>query len=156
VVTHPFNVATAAGVMASYLHLELPMAADKIVTWLQQAAAPCALFLLGVTVALRPLGRMPGEVPALVFIKLILHPLLVWALLSAMGDFGPTWTYAAIIMAALPPALNIFVISTQYNVGVERASACVLLGTLVSMLTLTAFLYLIKTGRMPHDLFPSL
>jgi hypothetical protein len=73
-----------------------------------------------------------------------------------MGDFGPTWTYAAIIMAALPPALNIFVISTQYNVGVERASACVLLGTLVSMLTLTAFLYLIKTGRMPHDLFPSL
>jgi predicted permease len=156
VVTHPFNVATAAGVMASYLHLELPMAADKIVTWLQQAAAPCALFLLGVTVALRPLGRMPGEVPALVFIKLILHPLLVWALLSAMGDFGPTWTYAAVIMAALPPALNIFVISTQYNVGVERASACVLLGTLVSMLTLTAFLYLIKTGRMPHDLFPSL
>jgi hypothetical protein len=156
VVTHPFNVATAAGVMASYLHLELPMATDKIVTWLQQAAAPCALFLLGVTVALRPLGPMPGEVPALVFIKLILHPLLVWALLSAMGDFGPTWTYAAVIMAALPPALNIFVISTQYNVGVERASACVLLGTLVSMLTLTAFLYLIKTGRMPHDLFPSL
>jgi predicted permease len=80
----------------------------------------------------------------------------VWALLSAVGDFGPTWTYAAVIMAALPPALNIFVISTQYNVGVERASACVLLGTLVSMLTLTAFLYLIKTGRMPHDLFPSL
>ena len=57
-------------------------------------------------------------------------------------------------MAALPPALNIFVISTQYKVGVERASACVLLGTLVSMVTLTAFLWLIKTGRMPADLLP--
>ena len=154
VVTHPFNVATAVGVAASYAHLELPAALSRMVTWLSGAAAPCALFLLGVTVALRPMRGVPPEVPALVFIKLVLHPLLVWALLSAVGDFGPSWTYAAVVMAALPPALNIFVISTQYNVGVERASACVLLGTVASMLTLTGFLYAVKTGRMPYDLFP--
>lgn len=154
VVTHPFNVATALGVSASYLHLQLPSAINQIVTWLSGAAAPCALFILGVTVALRPMRRVPGEVPVLVVIKLILHPLLVWVLLSALGDFGETWTYAAIIMAALPPALNIFVISTQYNVGVERASACVLIGTLVSMPTLTALLYVIGTGLLPYDLFP--
>jgi len=57
-------------------------------------------------------------------------------------------------MAALPPALNIFVISTQYNVGVERASACVLMGTLASMVTLTGVLYLVNTGLLPYDLFP--
>jgi predicted permease len=131
VVTHPFNIATIAGVAAAYLKLELPTAIDKIVSWLSNAAAPSALFLLGVTVALRLLLRMPREVPALVTIKLIVHPLLVWALLSALGDFDPTWTYAAIVMAALPPALNICVIATQYNIGVERASACVLVGTLV-------------------------
>lgn len=155
IVTHPFNVATVVGMAASYLHLELPSALNQMVTWLSGSAAPCALFLLGVTVALRPLKRVPGEVPALVFIKLILHPLLVWLVLSALGDFGEAWTYAAVIMAALPPALNIFVISTQYNVGVERASACVLIGTLASMLTLTGFLYLTtKTGILPYDLFP--
>ncbi len=154
VVTHPFNVATALGITASYLHLELPTALNQIVTWLYGSAAPCALFLLGVTVAMRPMGRIPGEVPALVLIKLVLHPLLLWVLLSALGDFGQTWTYAAVTMAALPPALNIFVISTQYNVGVERASACVLLGTVVSMVTLTALLYVISTGILPYDLFP--
>jgi malonate transporter and related proteins len=154
VATHPFNLATAAGVLASFLHLQLPAAADRIVTWLSGAAAPCALFLLGVTVALRPLGRVPAEMPTLVSIKLVLHPLLVWLLLSGFGNFDPTWTYAAVLMAALPPALNIFVISTQYDIGVERASACILVGTLVSMVTLTAFLWFIKTGRMPPDLFP--
>jgi malonate transporter and related proteins len=154
VATHPFNIATAIGISASYFHLELPKAVDQIVTWLYGAAAPCALFILGVTVAMRPLLRIPGEVPVLVFVKLILHPLMVWVLLSAIGDFGPTWTYAAIIMAALPPALNIFVISTQYDVGVERASACVLIGTLASMVTLTALLYVINTGMLPYDLFP--
>jgi hypothetical protein len=155
VVTHPFNLATAAGIAGSYLHVTLPAPVDKMVSWLYGAAAPCALFLLGVTVALRPLGRVPGEVPALVVIKLVLHPLLVWVLLSALGDFEPLWIYTAVIMAALPPALNIFVISTQYDVGVERASACVLIGTVVSMLTLTGFLWLVKTGTLPADLFPS-
>jgi malonate transporter and related proteins len=154
VATHPFNVATVVGVAAAFVKLELPTALDKIVAWLSNAAAPCALFLLGVTVALRPLLRIPREVPALVVIKLILHPLLVWVLLSALGNFDPTWAYAAIVMAALPPALNIFVIATQYDIGVERASACVLVGTLVSMATLTAFLWFIKTGRMTADLFP--
>jgi predicted permease len=92
----------------------------------------------------------------LVAINLVINPVLIWLILSALGDFEPTWTYAAIIMAALPPALNIFVLSTQYGTGAERASACVLLGTLGSTVTLTAFLWLIRTGRMPADLAPPL
>ncbi|POR55324.1 AEC family transporter [Bosea psychrotolerans] len=154
VLTHPFNLATAAGVIAAFTHLELPTAIDKMTLWLSQAAAPCALFLLGVTVALRPMKAMPGEVPLLVLVKLVLHPLLVWVLLSAIADVPDHWIFTAIIMAALPPALNIFVISTQYKVGVERASACILVGTIVSMGTLTGFLWLVKTGRMAADLFP--
>jgi predicted permease len=154
ILTHPFNVATMLGIAASYLHLTLPGPVNQMVTWLSGAAAPCALFILGVTVAMRPLRRIPGEVPILVVTKLVLHPLFVWILLSAVGDFGATWTYAALTMAALPPALNIFVISTQYNVGVERASACVLIGTIGSMVTLTTLLFVIRTGMVPYDLFP--
>ncbi|HKH32736.1 MAG TPA: AEC family transporter, partial [Beijerinckiaceae bacterium] len=146
VATHAFNIATVLGIGAAYAKLQLPEAIDKIVSWLSNAAAPCALFLLGVTVALRPILRMPREVPALVTIKLVVHPLLVWVLLSALGSFDPTWTYAAIVMAALPPALK--------HLRDERASACVLVGTLVSMATHTAFLWFIKTGRMTADLFP--
>jgi predicted permease len=154
VVSHPFNVATMIGIFFAFWSLKLPSTLDKMTLWLSQAAAPCALFLLGVTVALRPMAKMPREVPALMGIKLILHPLLILVLLSIMGDFQPAWVFAAMIMAALPPALNIFVISTQYGVGIERASASILVGTIASMVTLTAFLWLIREGYMPHDLFP--
>lgn len=154
VVTHPFNVAVMLGVLFSMYQMRLPTTLDTMTEWLANAAAPSALFLLGVTVALTKATAMPREVPYLVVIKLIIHPLLVWVLLSSLGTFDPMWVFAAIVMAALPPALNIFVISTQYNVGVERASACVLMGTIVSVFTLTAFLWLIRTGRLPHDLFP--
>lgn len=154
VATHPFNIATVLGVMAAFLQLKLPSSIDKMTIWLSQAAAPCALFLLGVTVAIRPMVKMPPEVPLLMTIKLIVHPLLILVLLSIIGDFPPHWVFAGMIMAALPPALNIFVISTQYGVGVERASASILVGTIASMVTLTLFLWLIREGYMPHDLFP--
>lgn len=154
VATHPFNLATAAGVFAAFSHAQLPSALDKMTLWLSQAAAPCALFLLGVAVALRPIRQVSGEVPLLVGIKLLLHPLLVWVLLSLIADVPDNWIFAAVIMAALPPALSIFVISTQYRVGLERASACILIGTVASVFTLTGFLWLVKTGRMAADLFP--
>ena len=149
VATHPFNVATLLGVLASATHFELPSVLDKMTLWLAQAAAPCALFLLGVTVALRPMKTLPPEVPVLVAIKL-----LIWVLLSAIGNFPDIWIFTGVIMAALPPALNIFMISTQYRVGIDRASACILIGTVVSMVSLTGFLWLVKTGRMAADLFP--
>jgi malonate transporter and related proteins len=58
------------------LHLHLPVAIDNTLLFLQNAAAPTALFVLGVTVALRPFERAPWEVPGVISIKLLIHPLL--------------------------------------------------------------------------------
>ncbi len=153
IVTHPFNIATALGIVAGYMHWHPPVAMGKILTLLQNAAAPVALFAMGVTVALRPLKRVSPEMPALLAIKLIAHPLLVWALLSAVGDFGRIWTFTAVLMASLPPALNVFVMASQYHVYVERASGLILIGTMASVVTVTGLLFLIAFGGVPYNLF---
>ena len=49
-------------------------------------------------------------------------------------------------MAALPPALNVFVLGRQYEAWVEPASGSVLLGTLVSVVTLTTVMWLVQHG----------
>ena len=56
-------------------------------------------------------------------------------------------------MAALPPALNVFIMARQYDVWVRQASGSVLLGTLVSVVTLTAVMWLVKMRRLPQGLF---
>ena len=154
IVLHPFIIATAAGVLAAALQIQLPVALDRLMEFLQNAAAPCALFALGVTVALRPLKQVPWEVPIVILIKLLLHPVIVLVLLSALGPLPPAWVYTAVLMAALPPALNVFIIARQYGVWVPQASGSVLLGTLVSVVTLTTTMWLVKTGLLPHSLFP--
>jgi predicted permease len=153
VLTNPFILATAAGLLTSLTRWHVPQALDQMLTWMSGAAAPCALFLLGLAVTLRPVRAIPPEVPALVVLKLVAHPLLVWVLLSAFGGFAPLWIESAMVMAALPPALNIFVVAHQYQVGTERASAAILVGTVVSMATLTGLLWLLKSGTIPAALF---
>ena len=56
-------------------------------------------------------------------------------------------------MAALPPALNVFVFARQYDSWVEQASSAVLVGTLVSVVTLTSVMWMVKTGTLPPLLF---
>ena len=153
VFTHPFIVATILGVFFAALQVRPPAAIDKILDYLANAAAPCALFTLGVTVALRPLASVPHEIPILVIIKLILHPLIAWVLLSAVGGFEPVWVYTAVLMAALPPALNAYVMARQYEVYVAQSSAGILVGTLASIVTVTALLYMIQHGMIDADLF---
>jgi predicted permease len=153
IATHPLVMATAAGVASAAIHFQPPIALDRLMQFLQNAAAPCALFTLGVTVALRPLEKMPWEVPFLVAVKLVLHPVLVFLLLSLFGPFEQTWVYTAVLMAALPPALNVFVFARQYDSWVEQASGAVLVGTLVSVVTLTSVMWMVKTGTLPPLLF---
>jgi predicted permease len=75
-------------------------------------------------------------------------------MLSAIGNFSEVWVYSAMLLAALPTATNVFVIAQQYGVWVQRASASVLITTVLSVGTLTSLLYAIKTGMLPPDLFP--
>jgi malonate transporter and related proteins len=149
IVLNPLLIAAALGVAAAAYRIEPPEAVDRLLQFLYTSAAPCALFALGVTVALRPLARMPREVPWLIGVKLVLHPVLVLLLLPLFGAFSETWISTAVLLAALPPALTAFVFARQYGTWIEQASSVVLTGTLASVATLTAVMWLVKAHALP-------
>src|SRR5262245_11329967 len=64
---------------------------------------------------------MPWEVPYTITVKLILHHVTVLALLSWLGPFDANRVYTAVLMAALPPALNVFIMARQYDTWVAQA-----------------------------------
>lgn len=151
---HPFIMATALGVVAAYAEFTPPLPVDRLFDMLARAAAPCALFAMGVTLALRPLKRVPPELGAIAMLKLLIHPVLAYVVLSAMGNYDPVWVWSAVLLASLPTATNVFVIAQHYGVWVERASASVLVTTVASVFTVTGLLWLIQSGRLAADLFP--
>ena len=147
--THPFILATIAGVLAAVFQVELPGSINKLLEFLSGAAAPCALFVMGVTSALRPLKRVPFELGYIIPAKLILHPLLVYVLMIALvPELDTIWLHSAVLLAALPSATNVFVIAQQYQVWQERASSAVVISTLGATLTVTGILYLMLNGMI--------
>jgi malonate transporter len=146
IISHPFILATIAGFTAAATGFVPPGPLGTILDLLAAAAAPCALFMMGVTAALRPLKRVPVELIYLVPIKLVLHPLLIFWMVSTLGDFQPVFIQTAVLMAALPSATNVFVIAEQYGVWQERASSAVIVTTMVSVVTLSLVLYYLKIG----------
>lgn len=151
---HPFIIATIIGVGAAIFQLEPPKPVEGLINYLAQAAAPCALFAMGVSLALRPLKRVPMELSYIVPSNLVIHPLVMYIVLSWAGDFDPVWMYTAVLLAALPTATNVFVLAQQYQVWIERASAVILVTTTMSIITVSGLLFLITSGMLPHDLFP--
>jgi len=154
IATHPFIVATAAGFVAAFFAFEAPAPLQRLIDYLAQAAAPCALFAMGVTLALRPIKRVPVEIGYIVPAKLLLLPVTMYLVLGVAGNFDPVWLYTAVLLAALPTATNVFVIGQQYGVWQERASATILITTVLSVATVTVLLYLVKSGLLPGDPFP--
>src|ERR1700710_201585 len=148
IVLNPLIMSACAGAFAAALHIHPPVAIDNTLLFLQNDAAPVALFGLGVTVALRPFGRVPWEVPGIIAVKLVIHPLLVFGLMLLFGPFAQPWAATAVLMASLPPALNVFVIARQNDTWIEPASVAGLIGTFTSVVTLTSVMWFIQTGRL--------
>lgn len=150
---HPFIIATAAGVAAAFVGTQPPAPMERLISYLAQAAAPCALFAMGVTLALRPLKRIPAALGYIVPMKLVVHPLAMYLALSYFGQFDRVWVFTAVLLAALPTATNVFVMAQQYGVWVERASASVLVTTALSVVTVSLLIYAITAGLLPPDPF---
>ena len=145
--THPFILSVIAGVLAAVFRFEPPESMQRLLTMLTNSAAPCALFAMGVTVALQPMPsrRSVADTGLFIAIKLVVHPLVSFLVLSAMGA-PPLWLTSAVLLAALPTATNVFILATQYGVGKEEASNAILVSTTFAAVTVTGVLYVIRSG----------
>ncbi|WP_313618115.1 AEC family transporter [Agrobacterium sp.] len=144
VLTHPFILAVILGFIAAGTSWAPPEPLQRLIDYLAPTAAPCALFAMGVTLALRPIKRLSVEMCYIVPAKLILHPVVTYVFLTSFGTFDPIWVYSAVLLAGLPTAANVFVIAQQYQVWQERASASILISTVLSVVTLTGVLYVVR------------
>ncbi len=131
----------------------MPVPLDKLLTMLERAAGPCALFALGVTVAQQPALRFKMEFSIIILAKVVIHPILTFLILSYIGGFDKTWMGVAVLMAALPTASNVFVMASDYKTYVDGTSNSILISTVISFVTISALLLLFQQDLIPLNLF---
>jgi predicted permease len=149
VATHPFIVATAAGVIGSALAIRPPGGLGTILTMLMNAAGPTALFALGVTVGMRRFAGVGPDLLLVTGMKVFVQPVLALLVVGLVPGTPPLWLHVAVMMAALPTASNAFILASQYRAYVEGASTAVIVTTTLSALTIPLIVYAIEAGALP-------
>ena len=135
-----------AGIALSLSGVALPEPVDRFLLFLGASAAPVGVFALGIAAfQWSRQGRLPlrGVLP-LVVGKLVLHPLLTWAVLALVLKLDPFWVQAGVLYAALPIAANVFVISERFDTGSRPIAAAIVISTAAAALTFPLAIWLIS------------
>lgn len=150
---HPLVLATIAGLIASLVHLRLPGPVETLLTALRVAAVPCALFLLGARLPASVQGPVDLGLLLPIAFKLVVHPLIVYLLITWIGGFSRLWLGTAVLLAALPPAAEVAGFARRYEADVKRSSDAFLIGTTASVISLIVVLVLMIGDLLPGDPF---
>jgi len=135
-------VGLAAGLLYGLSGLPLPTLLDDICALMGQAVTPCALFAMGAALTRYGLAGNIGMAVVLVVAKNLIHPLLVWWLATGFG-LEPMWVATAVMVAALPIGINPFLFSQRYGVEVATVTSAVFLSTVMAVVTVTAWLWVV-------------
>ena len=140
--TNPLLVSPLLGALFPATGLPLPDTIATITRLLGAAASPCALVALGLFLAEARPAR-PGDTSAsLLFVgfKLLLHPALAWGLATFVFGLAPRLVPILVVLTALPTGTGPFMLAEFYGREAGVTSKTILVSTIGSLLTLTAYL----------------
>jgi malonate transporter len=145
---NPLPWSILLGALASALQFQLFGPIDRTVTMLADAASPAALFTIGAVLARSALAarRQPelglarvGDVLPVVVVKLLLHPLLVWAAARGAIALGLPLSQPALVaivlVAALPSASNVSMLAERFGADNGRIARIILWTTVAAFFT---------------------
>lgn len=132
-------IGIALGFIVNLSGVTLPSAITESVDLISRAALPAALFALGgVLYRLRPEGDL-RIILFTVLISLVLHPLITFGL-AKQFELSNESLRSAVITAAMAPGINAYVFANMYGVAKRVAASTVLVGTVLSIVTIWVWL----------------
>lgn len=141
-VTNPIILGLATGLACNLAGVTLPGVFLAAIKTLGGAAIPCALFVLGASIARYRIAGSLAEPVCLVIVKNLIHPAIIWFLGTQVFELPRLWWSVAVTLAALPTGVTAYLFAQRYQTYVAPTATTILISTLFSALTLSGLVYL--------------
>jgi hypothetical protein len=147
VVTNPVVAGILAGMAFGFSGLTLPAMVDQTLGLMSQAAVPLSLIVLGMGLA--EYGTREGwrESVAIVALKLVAQPAIVWLLARALA-LPPLETQAIVLLAAMPVGANVYLMSRQFGTMEGPVASSLVLSTAIAAATTPLTLALVAAAPL--------
>jgi predicted permease len=121
----------------------LPQPLNESLTWLRQGLVPIALITLGAQMASLKSHRLGFPLYMALFLRLCVGPLLGWVFVWLLGFKGEL-AQAVVVSASFPTAVNSALLAMEYDNEPDFAASVVFYSTLLSAVTVSLTIYLVK------------
>ncbi len=165
-IQNPIVIGSAIGMAISALNVQVNESVSIMLRQIGMTSSPCALFAIGMVLA-KARGRQAlpltsarsseglqltarqkplHHIVELIWLnvcKLLIQPSLAYILLMAFGVEG-NLLIMGVLLASLPTAASVFLLAQRYRVKTAISAQVIMLGTLLSIVTLPTIDYLLR------------
>lgn len=132
---NPIIIGLALGLLANLLTIPIPKVIASTIDIISRSALPSALFVLGASLSAYKLAGYFRQAWAIVTLKMVLQPLLVWFLAFILFQIDPLWGAVAVMMAAMPVGINVYMFAQKYQVCLAPVSSAIVISTTLAIFT---------------------
>ncbi len=144
IIIDPVLIAVIAGLIISYFSYEIPAPIFKFFEILSGLAVPLALISIGASFKFSHIKSNIKYLSLISFGKLILMPLLSLVFSIFIFKVGNLDRDIICLLFAMPLAVATFIQSEKYNSDTDFVSSALITTTLISAVTITAWLFILR------------
>jgi predicted permease len=116
---------------------------EAFIALMAAAVTPAALFGLGGALNDYKLSESWAQSLTMSVLKLIVQPVIAWIIMVPILHVDHEYARYGVLLAAMPTGINAFVFASYYNRGVNVATNTILISTVLSVVTVSGWLYLL-------------
>lgn len=145
VIANPLMAGILIGIAANLLGIWLP---DPVVTALdliRVTAIPVSLIGIGIALNRYAISEELSETAMVSALALIVHPAVTFLLGYYVFALDTIYLQAAVILAAMPPGMNVYIFATLYDRAVSLSASVLVIANVLAVLTIPVWILIIRS-----------
>lgn len=146
-IRNPMTVGTLAGLVFNLMDWQLPTMVLAPVQLVANSAVPMMLLAFGISLRLDPLPGKGPHLEELVLVnvlKVVVQPIIGYLVGTFVFGLTVPEVLAVCVLAGLPTAQNVFIISARYNVHTQLARDAIFWSTILCVPTIITMSTLLR------------
>lgn len=143
VLTHPCIAAIYLGLAAMLAGIEFPVFLENTVSGISSCNTPLSMMLIGMMLAeMDPKGMLDGTMAFYTTVRLLLIPAVIFGI-TRLLPIDPLLRGITVIIAGMPTPVTTALLSAKYEGDEQYATAMIFVTTVLSLVTLPAWCFLL-------------
>lgn len=145
VIANPLMVGILAGIAANFTGLSIPGPAEQALDMIRATAIPVSLIGIGIALNRYSISSDIYETLSVSFLALIVHPAITLFLGMYVLQIEGIFLKAAVILAAMPPGMNIYIFASLYKRCENLAASVLVIANAMAVITIPVWILIIKS-----------